>query len=322
MFISSCRESIHRVSRPILGTIINLTIIADDKNAAQASAIVFDEFERIEALMSPYRKASDISRINNNSGKTVKVTKETFELIEFANKISKQTNGAFDLSFASISPIWNYKNRNFTPPSNELIKEYLPLINYKNIITDTNMSTVKLKMQGMKISAGAIAKGYAIRRGIELLIENKIKNSIVDAGGDLQVIGSKQGVKWKTGLRHPRKDELILTLDMESNESIASSGDYERFAFYKGIRYHHIIDPATGHPTKTFSSVSVISDDPVLSDSYATAIFVMGLKKGIEFANATKNISVILIDREINISISKKLKGKITIDKKYNPKWI
>ena len=165
----------------------------------------------------------------------------------------------------------------------------------------------------MKIGLGGIAKGYAVKRGIDILRKRGIRSAIVEEGGDLQVMGMKQGKRWVTGLRHPREQSLVLALKLDDGDSIATSGDYERFAMYKGRRYHHIMDPRTGFPASGFSSVSVVSSDPVVSDSYATAIFVMGPEQALEFLKKREDLEVILIDRKMNIIISKSLKKDITL---------
>lgn len=314
IFISGCgRKEIHRVSRPLLGTIINLTLIADAGSAAKASSAAFDEIRRIEDLMSPYRQNSDIYNVNKYAGmKAVKISSETFSIISKSAEVSDETDGAFDITFASMGGIWNYKDKNFTPPSSLKIKSLLYLVNYKNIELLQDNS-VKFKFPGTKIGLGAIAKGYAVKKAVEVMKSHGVESGIAEEGGDLQVFGRKFREKWKTGLVHPRKKEIFLSIDLDDMESIATSGDYERFAEYKGRRYHHILDPKTGMPAETFSSVSVICKDPVDADAYATAIFVMGLEKSKKFLKSRKDISVILVDLDLKLYISVNLKDKIKI---------
>ncbi|MCP4137317.1 MAG: FAD:protein FMN transferase [bacterium] len=323
LFFVSCRESIHKVSRPQIGTFINLTIITDPAAASQTAAAVFKEIGRIEALMSPYKKKSDVYKINRfAASKAVAITPETFSLLEQARNISLETGGSFDISFAGISHLWNYKKTPFSPPSKKDIERLLPLVNYANIELNRETYSVAFKTKKMKIGLGGVAKGYAIKRGIEAMRKKGITSGIVDAGGDLQVLGSKAGQPWSTGLIHPRNKTLLLIIKLEHMDTIATSGDYERFAMFNNQRYHHIIDPKTGCPTRTFASVSVISKDPVISDSYATGIFVMGPEKAKPFLRAHKKISVILIDLDLNVYISKELKERITLLEEIQVTWI
>ena len=320
--IFSCKDSIHRVSRPQLGTIVNLTIISDNETASEASSAVFNEIERIENLMSLYVSDSEISKINSNAGKkNTFVSKEIHKMIKKSVEISVLTNGAFDITFASIGNLWDFKNENFEPPLSSKINKKIHLVNFKNIQINNNYS-IFLKKHGMKIGLGGIAKGYAVQRGVEVLQEKGVKSAIVEEGGDLQVLGTKYGKRWKTGLIHPRGRKLFLTIDLDNLDSIATSGDYERFIMYRGKRYSHIIDPRTGYPTNTFASVSVVSKDPVLSDAYATALFVMGVDDAIKFLNFHKNISVVMIDIKMNIYISKQLKNRIKLLEERKINWL
>lgn len=327
IILFSCKDSIYKVSRPLLGTIIHLTIIADEKEAPGGFSAVFNEIERIENLMSPYRESSGISRINRLAWKKpIEADREIFSLIEKSILISEDTDGCFDISFASISHLWNFKIDNFIPPSAKEVKRYLHLVNYKNIRLYQHLHNhkpgIKFVKKGMKIGLGGIAKGYVIKRGVGVLRERGVKAGIVEAGGDLQVFGTKFGKKWKTGLRHPGMKSLLLVIELEDMDSIATSGDYERFKLYNKKRYHHIIDPRTGRPTETFCSVSVVSKDPVTSDSYATAIFVMGIDRALEFLAKHKHIAVILVDLNFNIFISNELKNKIELLKDIKVTWI
>ncbi len=324
ILLPSCKSSVHKVSRTMMGTIINLTVISDTEAAAGATEAAFNEIKRIDELMSSYKAGSDVSRINRFASKrAVKVNRETYLMIKRSLEISDHTEGAFDITFKSISHLWNYKSENFIPPSQNTIMKYKYLVNYKNIILFPDMPGIRFRNEGMKIGLGGIAKGYAIQMALKALKEKGVKAGIVDAGGDLQVFGTKFGDPWKTGLMHPRKRSLYLILNLDDMEAIATSGDYERVAVYRGERYHHIIDPRTGFPTETFSSVSVISKDPVISDSYATSIFVMGLGKAKEFLEKHKEIAVIMIDFDNNAYISRALQKKIEVlEKKVNIKWI
>jgi len=319
---TSCKDSVYRVGRPVLGTVVNITVISSKGKAAEASEDVFNEFKRIETEMSPFKKSSDVYRINNSVPKSrLSISNETFSLIEQSVNISDDTYGCFDITFESIAHLWNYKNKKFIPPSRNRVRKILSLVNYRNINLFPDEKALSLAKKGMKISLGGIAKGYAIKRGISILKEKGIKSGIVDAGGDLQVIGEKFGEKWKTGLMHPRKKSLLLSIDMEDMDTIATSGDYERFVMYRGKRYHHIIDPHTGSPTHTFSSVSVISKDPVISDSYATAIFVMGYERAVKFIDEHPEIKIILIDLKNKVFVSKSLKDRITLLEDVTVKW-
>ncbi len=325
LFLSAATsvEKPHTYMRPMLGTMVNLTIIAGSEElAATAARAAFGEIERIENLMSPRLAESDVSRINARAVvEPVRVSADTLAVIALSQEVSRLTGGAFDASFASLGRLWDFSKEPFSPPEKSEVLRLLPLVNYKNILLDNKRLTVRFVRKGMRIGLGGVAKGYAVGKAIEAMKRLGIENAIVEAGGDLHVIGSKFGNPWRVGLMHPREKSIILTLALQGGESIVTSGDYERFAMYKGIRYHHIIDPATGFPAKGLSSVSIIAKDPALSDALATALFVMGKEKAIEFVSKRKDLKAILIDPELRIYASKELKGRIAPVNKIVINW-
>jgi thiamine biosynthesis lipoprotein len=321
--MTSCQGSINRISKPLMGTIVNVTFIGDAETAPRTAQAVFDEIERIESLMSPYRPESDVYRLNRDGGAgPVAVSAETYDLIRKSADVSVETGGCFDITFAAMANLWDYKNKNFVPPSRTAVAALLPLVCSKNIIFNPDKKSVAFARPGMKMGLGAIAKGYALSRGIEVLKREGISDAIVEAGGDLQVMGTKHGKPWITGLRHPRRNVILLTIDLADMDAVATSGDYERFVLRNGVRYHHIIDPRTGYPANTFSSVSVFSKSAVLSDAYATAIFVMGLDGAREFLKRHGEIDVILADRNVNLFISRRLKERVTLLEKVKVEWL
>jgi len=323
LILLSCQKPVNHVTRPMMGTSVNLTMVCDTELAGAAAGAAFGEMERIEKLLSPIRPESDLYRLNHGGAAgPVTVTEETGDLIKKSVDISAETGECFDITFAALEGLWNYKDKNFTPPSPGAVAALLPLVGSENIIISPEGKAISFARPGMKIGLGAIAKGYAVQKGVETLKGKGVKSGIVDAGGDLQVFGKKFFGSWVTGLRHPRKDAILLTVDLEDMDAIATSGDYERFIIRNGNRYHHIIDPRTGYPAKTFSSVSVISKNAALSDAYATAIFVMGLDKAREFLRQHGEINVILADDKINLYISKRLKERITFLEKYAIEWL
>ncbi len=315
VLLAGCAQKVvFRIGRPLVGTIVNLTIVAEsEEKAAKASQAVFDEIARIERLLSPYDEKSDISRVNRNAAaKEVIVSAETFGLIERSVKTSDATGGAFDITFASIAHLWNYRDPNFRPPSDAVLRGALPLLNYRHIVLDEKKRSVRFANPRTKIGLGAIAKGYLVGRSIALLRSMGVTDAIVEAGGDLQVSGSRDGSPWTVGLIHPRTRNIIASIALESGEAIVTSGDYERFVIYSGKRYHHIIDPKTGHPAEGMASVTVLCPDPEEADALATSFFVMGKERTVRFLAGRPDVRVVLIDPEMKVSASKSLRGRVT----------
>ncbi len=323
LILIACQKPMNRVSMPLMGTSVNLTMICDTAAAGPAAGAAFGEIERIEKLMSPVRPGSDVYRINHEGFPgPVTVDRETCDLIKTSVMISAKSDGFFDITFAALEGLWNYKDKNFTPPSAAAVADLLPLVGSRNIIIHPDGKKVSFARPGMKIGLGAIAKGYAIVKSVEALKKMGVDSGIVEAGGDLQVFGKKYGSPWVTGLRHPRKESILLTIGLNDMDAVATSGDYERFVMHNGVRYHHIIDPHTGYPARGLSSVSVISKNAMLSDAYATAIFAMGLDKARKFLKRHGEIDVILVDENLNMYVSRRLDGRISLMEKKKVEWL
>lgn len=316
------KSAVYIFTRPMLGTVVNLTINADKQLAQNVSVEVFEEISRIEELMSPYRERSDVYRINKSAGEGfVEVGYETFELIKISKEISIESGGAFDISFAGLGSLWKTGSEDFIPPARERVMGSLHLVDSRNIELGAE-NRVRLLKRGMKIGLGAIAKGYAIRRSIEIMRSRGITSGIVEAGGDLQVIGNKYGKPWIAGIRNPRENSLAFAVALADGDSIVTSGDYERFSLYRGKRYHHIIDPRSGFPTETFSSVTVIHRNPTLADAYSTSLFVMGYDRSVEFLKKNKDVSAVLIGLNMKVHASSRLKGRIESLDEMNVSWV
>lgn len=324
IILVSCQKPVNHVSMPLMGTSVNLTMVCDTDRAGPAAGAAFGEIERIEKLMSPVRPESDVYRLNHEGAAgPVAVTEETYDLVKRAVYISGETGGYFDITFAALEGLWNFKDKNFIPPSPGAVASLLPLVGSGNIIFAGTGRGLSFARPGMKVGMGAIAKGYAVMKGVEALKAKGVKAGIVDAGGDLQVFGKKFFSPWVTGLRHPRKESILMTIELEDMDAIATSGDYERFVMRNGVRYHHIIDPRTGYPAKGgLVSVSVISKSAVLSDAFATAIFVMGLEKARVFLQRHGEIDVILIDENLNLYVSRRLADRISLIEKKKLEWL
>ncbi len=323
-FAASCREEPRRYTRPLMGTIVNVTVAASDSDTAlRAAEAAFSEIARLEEIMSPYRKGSDVWRVNRDAAALpVEVSADTFRVLMASAAMASESGGAFDVTFMPLGRIWNYESEPFTPPGPAAVARAKVLVNYKNLVLNPQNRSVRFLRPGMGIGLGAIAKGYAIGRAMAAIRALGIDDCIVEIGGDLQVSGTKQGRPWITGLRHPRHGGLLLSIAMEPGESVVTSGDYERFAIHRGKRYGHIIDPRTGYPTESFESVTVVSGDPMFADGAATAIFVLGPDEYRRFVDRHGDIGVILIDLKGNVMISKSLREKIVLFEKIPVRWI
>lgn len=268
-----------------------------------------EEIIRIEQLISSWDVDSQTSEINRQAGiQPVKVDKELYDLIYRALKVSQLTDGAFDISFASMERIWKFDGSMTEIPSNEAVQQSVAKVNYESIVLDAENQTVFLKDKGMRIGFGAIGKGYAANRAKSVMKEIGIENGLVNAGGDLIGWGEQEdGTNWRIGIADPKnKDAVFSWLDI-MNQGVVTSGNYEKFALIDGKRYAHIIDPRTGMPVTGLKSVTVICPDAELADALATSVFVLGEKAGLELVNQLKGIECLLVTNEDEIQVSDNL---------------
>ena len=279
-----------------MGTAIHVELWHTNKIIAEKNIQrVFTEMQRIDSLMSPFKKNSELSLINNNAAKhPVKISTELYNLIQQSIKISKLSNGAFDITFSSVGQFYDYR-KNRTPSEKELSKN-LKKINYKNIKLNKNNQTIYFTQEGTRIDLGGIAKGHAVDKAIAILQKNGITQAMVSAGGDTRIIGDKGGRPWYVGIRHPRdknKSAVVLPL---SQTAISTSGDYERYFIKDNVRHHHIIKPSTGDSARELRSVSILGSDSTTVDALSTTVFILGLNKGMKLISSLENTEAIVID--------------------------
>jgi FAD:protein FMN transferase len=292
-----------------MGTVIEITLIGDDEEAANKAALqAFQEVKRIEALMSPWLESSDVTRINRSAGKEwVGVSPETMEVIKKAQEIPKLSEGGFDITVGPLTELWRRAREKKIPPSDEEVKEKLDLVNFKNIEMNRE-GKVFLKKKGMAIDLGGIAKGHAVDRGFDILRSLGYKNLIVNAGGDLRVGGTKSSQPWSIGIQNPREPQKILTRIPVSDKAVATSGDYEKFFIYEGKRYHHIFSPRDGFPADGCQSVTIVAKDCITADALATAVFVLGPEKGYALCQKLEGVDCLIVDKEGKVILSPNLK--------------
>lgn len=294
----------------MLGSPFEMTIVAKDSvegNNFIQKAI--QEVKRIEHLISDWIPTTQISKVNQNAGIIpVKVDQEVFDLIERAIKISKLTNGAFDISYASMDKIWKFDGSMKEMPTEEAIKNSVAKVGYQNIILNEKESTVFLKNKGMKLGLGGIGQGYIADRIKALLIENGCKSGIVNVSGDIFAWGKQpDGKPWTVGIVNPiNKNKVFATFPLEDS-AVETSGSYEKYVTFNGKRYSHIIDPRTGYPASGIVSVSVFAKTTEIADALATGVFVLGVEVGLDLINQLKGIECIIVDVQGVVHTSKNI---------------
>ncbi|WP_246222905.1 FAD:protein FMN transferase [Draconibacterium halophilum] len=294
-----------------MGSRFDITVVAtNEQEGNEYIDLAVSEIKRIEKLISSWDANSETSAINNNAGvQPVKVSPELFALIERAIRISELTDGAFDISYASMDRIWQFDGSMTVMPSEETIAASVAKVGFKNIVLDKSASTVFLKKEGMKIGFGAIGKGYAADKAKALLMEKGVSAGIINASGDMNTWGKQpDGTYWKVAITNPMNKDKAFALLPIKNSAVVTSGDYEKFVKFNGIRYTHIIDPRTGYPAHGIISATVFAPKAELADALATSVFVMGIDVGLDRINQLPQIECIIIDDKGTIHQSENIK--------------
>jgi thiamine biosynthesis lipoprotein len=301
-------QIIHKKKLSMLGSPFEITVVCNDTvQGNYFSDLAVAEVKRIENLISDWISTTQISRVNQNAGiKPVQVDKEVFELVKRAIKISEITSGAFDISYASMDKIWKFDGSMKEMPTEEAIKKSVAKIGYKNIILNSKEATIFLKLQGMKLGLGGIGQGYIADKVKELLFAKGCTSGIVNVSGDINAWGKQpDGKPWTVGIVNPlNKNKIFATFPLE-NSAVETSGSYEKYVIFNGIRYSHIIDPRSGYPATGVVSVSVFSKQTEVADALATGIFVLGVEVGLDLVSQLKGIECIIVDDKGKIHTSK-----------------
>ncbi len=292
----------------LLGSPFEITIIANDSiQGNEFATMAIDEVKRIENLISDWIPTTQISMVNQNAGiRPIRVDYEVYELVERAIKVSKLTDGAFDISYASMDKIWKFDGSMKTMPTPEAIKKSVEKVGYKNIILNPKDTTLFLKNEGMKLGLGGIGQGY-IADKIKVLLQSKgCTSGIINVSGDINTWGKQlDGKPWTIGIVNPmNKNKVFATFPLDDS-AVETSGSYEKYVTFNGKRYSHIIDPRTGYPAQGVVSVSVFAKQTEIADALATGVFVLGIDVGLDLINQLKGIECVMVDDKGKIHVSK-----------------
>jgi thiamine biosynthesis lipoprotein len=295
----------------LMGNRFDLGVVAE--NAAEAKeglAKAVLEIKRIEGLLTTFNESSQTHLINENAGiSPVEVDQEVFDLITRAQKISRLTQGAFDLSYGSLDKrFWNFDQQMTELPSRKKMAESVRLIDYQAIELDTENRTVFLRNKGMRIGFGGIGKGYAADQAKKRLKQLGFLHGVVNASGDMSAWGmNEQGMPWKVAIVDPdNPNQTVADFDL-TNAAVATSGSYEKFVLIGGNKYSHTINPKTGFPIQGIKSVSVFAPMAELADALTTPIAVMGVEVGLDLVNQLNGIFCVIIDDDNRVYQSNKI---------------
>jgi len=306
--------NLFQTQKKLMGSAFSLGVLEDSEyKAGELLEMGIIEIERLEKLLSEFLQDSETSKINKNAWKQpLLVDKECFQLIERCRDISNLTNGDFDITVKPLKSLYRFKNANFEMPNKMLIKKTLKSVGYQKIKIDRKNDSVQLNHPNTNISFSAIGKGYASDRVKQLWQKNGVQSGYINASGDLNAFGNNaEDEPWKVAIANPDDKIKVLMYVPLKNASVATSGDYEQHFTWQGKRYSHNINPLTGLPLTGIKSVSVFSPSAELSDALATAVYVKGVRKGLDFINQLPQTHCIIIDENNDVNFSKDLKYEV-----------
>ncbi len=312
LFVIACLPGLARAewmtrSENIMGTRCSVELWSEDRAKGDAAITsVFDDMRRIDRLMSTWKEDTEISEVNREAAKhPVKISQELFRLLQESVKYSELTQGAFDITYASVGYLYDFKKG--VHPDQKAIKHALPGINWRHMVLDEKNTTVFFQRAGMRIDLGGIAKGHSVDKGIEILQKQGITRAMVNAGGDTRIIGDRFGRPWVVGVRDPdHEGKTYLRLPL-TDTAFSTSGDYERYFDEDGKRYHHILDPKTGDSARKCRSVTIIAPTATRTDALTKSVFIMGPEAGIEFINTLPDVDAVAVGPDGKVHYSRGL---------------
>ncbi len=291
----------------IMGTRIYVELWLQDATQGQAAIdAVIASMHEVDEMMSTYKPQSQLSRVNARAAlEPVVVDRELFDVIQASLGFSRLTDGAFDVTYASVGYLYDFRARQ--RPTEAQIAAALPGVNWRHVQLDPAALTVRFQRPGMRIDLGGIAKGYAVDRAIGLLRARGVEHAVVSAGGDSRIIGDRFGRPWIVGIRHPDDPQRVVTRIPLVDTAMSTSGDYERYFDDQGVRYHHIIDPKTGHSASKVRSATILAPTAMQTDGLSKTAFVLGADEALKIIERIPGVDAVFVTPEGRVLYTKGL---------------
>ena len=305
---------VRQASRTLMGTRVDMTVQGERADVSdQAMAAAFVEMARLSDMMSRYRIDSQVSAVHLASGlQPVVVAPETMQALKMARHMSGRSQGAFDITVGAFNG-WNFDPAQAVIPDAAEIARELPLVNYRDLVLDEKSGTAYLRRRGMRVDLGGIAKLPILQAGMAVLKRHGIHNAMLNGGGDVLVNGQLQGHDWRVGLRDPRAPERILGVVALSEGFVAASGDYERSFLRNGQRYHHILNPKTGQPTRGPHGVTLVSRKLEDINGLGAAIMVAGASAGRRLLEPLQGVDTLIVEADERLWLSPGMSRRLQV---------
>lgn len=296
--LCGCEPGPVRRSEFLMDTSISIT--AYGRAASDGLNAAFASFEKVESLMSAYRPDSEVSRLNAEAGKNaVRLSPETFRTLAASLQMARASGGAFDPTIGPLVEVWNIRQGAESPvlPGAEAVEAARRRVDYARVRLNAPNRTAYLSEPGMRLDLGGSAKGFAAGLAAEAMRKSGVQHALIDAGGNIVTVGvHPENRLWRVGIRHPREPGSILGSVGVADMAVVTSGDYERYFELGGRRYHHLLNPATGYPASGLQSVTIVGPDSLQADLLSTAVFVLGLERGMKLLEKYSGFGAVFVD--------------------------
>ncbi len=305
----------------MMGTVIQLKAYGD--NADQIIDESFDLISELEGKMSLNIKGSEVNQINQSSGKRpISVSEDTYQVIAGALDYAKVSGGAFDPTIGPVVQVWGIGTEKSQVPDKEELKEELKLVDYQKVELSAEDKKIFLEQENMILDVGGIAKGYAADQVMKFLKGKGVSSAYISLGGNVSVLGKKpDGSLWKVGIQNPKAKSRgdVMGIVKLADQTVVTSGNYERYFMEDGVRYHHLLDPKTGYPARNgIISSTIITDSSFTADALSTAVYILGVEEGLELIKQFDDVEAILITEDNHVYLTEGLTDNLKIvDDKY-----
>jgi thiamine biosynthesis lipoprotein len=293
------------VNRTAMACRFEVTLPASEESGVVVATEALDEVDRLEAQLTVFRDNSEVSFVNRNAAKeAVSVQQSLFDLFALCKQLHGETGGAFDITSGPLTRCWGFLKRDGRVPSPEEVERARSVVGSDKVKLDRDVRTVRFTQPGVELNLGSIGKGFALDR-VAALVENGLQTALLNAGASsMRAIGSGQREEgWVVGLRHPRSKFRRLGVLRLHDCALSTSGSEEQFFSYEGKRFGHIIDPRTGWPADSVTSVTVVTSSAAVSDALATAFFVGGRKLAENYCATHEDVLVIMLETEAQVPL-------------------
>lgn len=296
-----------------MGTVITVKLYGEERDPGPLMDLAFAAIDQVDTLMSRHLETSELSRINRLAAdQVVHTVPEMSQALERAQYFAVLSGGAFDITVGVVSRLWDFPHAH-VPPAAARIAATLPLVGYRQVQVQDGQ--VHFLHPGLYLDLGALGKGFAADQAVAALQAAGVACGLVDVSGNIRVWGSKpDGWPWRLGVKHPRLADQQIEVEDLGLPALATSGDYEQYFDYRGERFHHLLDPATGYPARRTISATVWTATATDADILSTTVFVLGPEAGLKLISALPQAEALVFFEEggqLRHRVSAGLEGRL-----------